>query len=351
MRFDWLFEDDRPDDVAETVSIETMPSPSSSYGETSEKTLLLASATAAFARLDERLKIATEEIRAGWLARMIVEEAVGSARLEGWIVDVDRLWLLAMDAAVGAPDIHEAQALHVLSLIRSAMRRSPRQMFTARRIATLARVRDDGGRLAVAPWVDIMPNGGAPALAALQEFFTEMASLRRTRKAPMELAACMLARWHVCGAGEMMGGVVGRVLAASVLARTELCGRLLPCLSVGFLGRRWSYRPDSKEWPIYFFTAAEQGAARGISIAASLARAREDLFSAVADRRQDRHLQRAVRTLIAYPRLSVRRLAEIIGITPRAALSLLSDLESKGLVREVTRRGSFRIFRLAEPGL
>ena len=56
------------------------------------------------------------------------------------------------------------------------------------------------------------------------------------------------------------------------------------------------------------------------------------------------HLPRAVDHMLRRPVVTVRGLADSLGITPQAALGLLRTLMAPGVVREATGRAAWRAF-------
>ncbi len=341
-RFDWLFEEPTDPDLPTRnphAGNETSHAPD-------VPEFCLVAATAAVVRLDERLTMAPPDVRSGWLERMLVREAAASARLEGWIVDADRLELLARGAAVGAPDAHEAQALRLLAFVRAAARRSPRQMFTARRLAALASVRDGVGMRRAAAWLGLVPDGSAGGMEALQSFFSGFTVGNVGGHVALRHSAAMLARWHASDAGTLFGGAFGRMIATALSARVGLTATPLPLLSLGFLGQAHSYRPWAPDWESRCLSGFERGAIRGLELAGALARRRADLIEALADRRRERHLPAAVSALVANGGVTASDLGTAAGITPRAAAMLIDLLVERGLIRDVTGRASFRVFAL-----
>jgi len=101
----------------------------------------LAAASAALARLDDRLAGSAPALVEGWRARAFIHEAAASARLNGDFADADELRLADAGALDRPPDPELGQALLVLQMIRSAGRRHPRQMFTPLRLISLTRLR------------------------------------------------------------------------------------------------------------------------------------------------------------------------------------------------------------------
>src|SRR4051812_32395460 len=106
---------------------------------------VLAAASAALARLDDRLAGSPAAVLEGWPVRAFIHEAAASARLNGDIVDADDLRLADAGALDRPPDPELGQALLVLQMIRSAARRHPRQMFTPLRLISLTRLRLNRG--------------------------------------------------------------------------------------------------------------------------------------------------------------------------------------------------------------
>src|SRR5689334_10458012 len=131
---------------------------------------LLADAAATLARLDERLSSAPACVTEGWLTCALIGEAVASARLNGDIADAADLARLDADAIDRIPDPALGQAAVILAMLRQAASRSPRQLFTPRRLAATIRLRPATSRSApdLLPWwlQDRLPEPGA-ALAAL----------------------------------------------------------------------------------------------------------------------------------------------------------------------------------------
>ena len=107
---------------------------------------LLADAAATLARLDARLSSAPACVTEGWLARALIGEAVASARLNGDIADAADLARLDADAIDRIPDPALGQAAVILAMLRQAASRSPRQLFTPRRLAAAVRLRHAGDR-------------------------------------------------------------------------------------------------------------------------------------------------------------------------------------------------------------
>src|SRR5689334_21727125 len=178
-------------------------------------------------------------VAAGWLARALIEEAVASARLDGDVADATDLTLLDADAIDRVPDPALGQAAVILAMLRQAASRSPRQLFTPRRLAAAVRLRQAGDRsvpVDLPRWLqDRLPAPGA-ALAALGRALDPAAVASWTRLPALLGAAALVAHWQASGAAHDVGAAAGRALAAMWPARAGIsCGmRLMP--ATGFLG-------------------------------------------------------------------------------------------------------------------
>ncbi len=312
---------------------------------------LLAAATAALVRLDERLAASVPAVALGWRARALIHEAAASARLSGLVVDALDLLLFDGDALDRVPDSELAEAVRLLALLRAAARRRPGRLFTPRRLVALTRARLTTAR------------GIADGLDWLQERLTDPEQARRCLEAalapdalaswrvqsPLSAAASVLAGWHGSGAAQALGDGPGRILAAAWPARTGLTQGLMLMPSMGFLGHSATYRPQASpgSWTRAFLEAAERAAAWGLELHQRLATGHARLAAASQPRRRTSHLPALAALLTAQPSLTPTGAARALDISASAARTLLDDLLARGLVREVSRRGSFRVFTLA----
>ncbi len=98
-------------------------------------------ASTSLARLDERLAAAPEPVRAGWIKRALIYEAVASLRLNGAYVSAQDLMLRLHDALDRAPDENLGRAKGIHSMLSTLMRRNPRHLFKAERVRALTRLR------------------------------------------------------------------------------------------------------------------------------------------------------------------------------------------------------------------
>ncbi len=312
---------------------------------------LLSAATAALARLDERLAGSAPAVVEGWRARALVHEAAASARLAGRVVDAGDLLLFDGDALDRVPDSDLAEAVRVLALLRAASRRRPDRLFTPLRLAALVRPR--AGTNAVETggldWLYDRLTDPEAAQRCLEEALSPEAIAGWRAEAPLVASAALLSRWHRSGTAEALGAASGRILAAAWPARAGLTTGLVLMPSVGFLGQTASYRPEARPevWTGGFLTACARAAAWGLDLHRRLAIGHARLMAGIGPRRRNSHLPALAGLLTACPTLTPAGAARDLGVTATAVRVMIDDLESRGLVREVSNRGSFRVFTLA----
>jgi hypothetical protein len=310
----------------------------------------LAAASAALARLDDRLAGSAPAVVGGWRARAFIHEAAASARLNGDFADADELRLADAGALDRPPNPELGQALLVLQMIRSAGRRHPRQMFTPLRLISLTRLRlnrsDPDPRLPV--WLQDRLSEPGEIRASLGKALDPVAVERWKTEAPLMAAADIIHRWHDARAAERVGAAAGRVLASAWPARSGATHGLVLMPSVGFLGHASEYRPDwGRRWTGAFLRASLRSAEWGLRLHTDLALVRRRLLESAGGRRATSRLPALIDRLVAVPSLSAAQAAVTLGMTDRASRSLLEDLHAGGMIREVSGRGSFRVYAVA----
>jgi hypothetical protein len=310
----------------------------------------LAAASAALARLDDRLAGSAPAIVEGWRARAFIHEAAASARLNGDFADADELRLVDAGALDRPPDPELGQALLVLQMIRSAGRRHPRQMFTPLRLISLTRLRlnrsDPDHRLPV--WLQDRLSEPGEIRASLGKALDPVAVERWKTEAPLMAAADIIHRWHDARAAERVGAAAGRVLASAWPARSGATNGLVLMPSVGFLGHASEYRPDrGRRWTGTFLRASLRSAEWGLRLHTDLVLVRRRLLESAGGRRATSRLPALIDRLVAVPSLSAAQTAVTLGMTDRASRSLLEDLHAGGMIREMSGRGSFRVYAVA----
>lgn len=310
----------------------------------------LAAASAALARLDDRLAGSAPAMVEGWRARAFIHEAAASARLNGDFADADELRLADAGALDRPPDPELGQALLVLQMIRSAGRRHPRQMFTPLRLISLTRLRlnrsDPDHRLPV--WLQDRLSEPGEIRTSLGKALDPVAVERWKTEAPLMAAADIIHRWHDARAAERVGAAAGRVLASAWPARSGATNGLVLMPSVGFLGHASEYRPDrGRRWTGAFLRASLRSAEWGLRLHTDLVLVRRRLLESAGGRRATSRLPALIDRLVAVPSLSSAQAAVTLGMTDRASRSLLEDLHAGGMIREVSGRGSFRVYAVA----
>jgi hypothetical protein len=310
----------------------------------------LAAASAALARLDDRLAGSAPAMVEGWRTRAFIHEAAASARLNGDFADADELRLADAGALDRPPDPELGQALLVLQMIRSAGRRHPRQMFTPLRLISLTRLRlnrsDPDHRLPV--WLQDRLSEPGEIRTSLGKALDRVAVERWKTEAPLIAAADIIHRWHDARAAERVGAAAGRVLASAWPARSGATNGLALMPSVGFLGHASEYRPDrGRRWTGAFLRASLRSAEWGLRLHTDLVLVRRRLLESAGGRRATSRLPALIDRLVAVPSLSAAQAAVTLGMTDRASRSLLEDLHAGGMIREVSGRGSFRVYAVA----
>src|SRR5262249_35055927 len=99
-------------------------------------------------------------------------------------------------------------------------------------------------------------------------------------------------------------------------------------------------------WPLTFLHLVAESARMGLRELDRLEAAAEkgrDLVAAAGARSR---LPSAIDALLRTPVLTPKALAAKLGIAPQTATALLRALEGRGVVREITGRGSFRAFAI-----
>ncbi|MGE7418647.1 RHE_PE00001 family protein [Methylobacterium tarhaniae] len=344
----------------------------------------LAVAEDALARLDERL--ATSPIRHGWAARTAFADACASLALQGDLVLLEDLVLHDAGRDRHAPSQDLTRAHAVLRTRRRIATADPGWATTPAGLAALSE--DPGGP---GDQEDVPPPAAPPADAADGEgdfedvdgaFAAELAGIdaliaRSSRlladtgavreKSPLVYDPAWgetdrLAAWrHAVADTRILPPVLaatvaydawtaleplqhrawlGPLLAADLLRARAKARHHLPALASA-LRRvprdRWLSREKSSRW-LAFLGAVTAGAEQGMRDHDRWMLAREVLQAKVKGRRGSSSLPRLIDLVLARPLVSTTTIADELGVTPRAAQTLVADL---GL-RELTGRGRYR---------
>lgn len=314
-------------------------------------TALLCAATAAVVRVDERLKGASAAVRAGWMARALLHEAMASARLDGAFAETRDLLLMdhhALDRLVDQPT---QRAYQGLQLLRAVSRRHPRQLFTPRRLMATVRLRlrSRTDTQANPEWLQERRADLSEVQAALAKAL-DPAALSRLRTRPaLQGAFEFLALWHRCGAAGLLGGVGGRALASAWLRRVGLTDEASCMTSIGFLGHASDYQPlDRRRWPAHFLEATLRASDWQLSLLERLARAERRFAELMKPSRSTSQIPRLADFVISFPAVSARAASEVLGLTQTTVRRALAEFEHAKLVQEITGRDAFRLYAEAQ---
>jgi hypothetical protein len=308
----------------------------------------LLKASLALARLDERLSSAPSPVLDGWTRRALIHEATASLRLDGFYVSPQDLMLALHDSLdrAGDPDLGRAIGIH--QMLQALMRRNSRNLFQPRRLMALARLRLRSGpadsHSQMPYWLRERMPDPETTRAAVEDALDPAAVVGWTPLPALAGCAAVIARWHDSGAAASIGGAGGRALAMAWAQRAGLCSgyRLMP--SIGFLGRAYDYRPDTSGWTARFLEACTESAAWGVKLEGHLKGTYRRLHEAAPGERSSSRMTSLVDLLISRPLVSAKDAAQALGVTPHAGRAMLGELEMRGLVREATGRGSFRVY-------
>jgi hypothetical protein len=305
----------------------------------------------ALARLDERLATAPAPVRAGWVSRALIHEAVASLRLNGGYVTANDLMLMLADTLDRLADRDLGRAVEIHRMLTTLMRRNPQHLFSPQRLISLTRLRLHGNMGShderMPAWLRQHQKNPKDMRDALEQALHPAAVAVWRSLPPLEAAAGIVARWHATGAAETIGAAPGRAMAMAWVHRTGLTSGYYLLPSVGFLGHAADYRPDlDRRWREVFPEACDRAADWGIKLQSRLAAAYRRMHEALPCQRTTSRMAGLIDLLIARPAVSAGKAAQSLGITSHAARGLLGCLEKKGLAQELTGRGSFRLYGL-----
>jgi hypothetical protein len=355
----------------------------------------LCAATDALARLDARTAAASEPVRQGLVARMAFAEAAGwLAHSHAWVHPLD---LCLRDLGLTGPtalaargagrralpqtfagtrdpptwadppfdtladgDRAVAEALALARVLQQLPGRAGALANPSAAMATLQAL--SAGRLdgaAFAAWWEAV----APKPGARRRRFATRAGAGGDPPLPPLLAAAHVAEsWmeasiadrpvpaHALLAASLLGcGAVTRAVFLPIWAAYPAVGfgdrDTLPRLRSDVADRLVGWgRPVT--WPLACLHLVAESARVSLRELDRLTTAAEqDRGLATAVDKRSR-LPDAIDALLRAPALTPKALAVTLGIAPQTATALLRALQAKGVVREVTGRGSFRAFAI-----
>jgi len=310
-------------------------------------------ASVVLARLDERLAAAPASVRMGWVKRALIYEAVASLRLNGAYVSAQDLELRLNDTLDRAPDEDLARAKDIHGMLSTLIRRNPQHLFSPRRVLALTRLRLQNSVVDhpdLPDWLQERIRIHTPdeLRDALEEALQPSIVSSWESLPPLHAAAEIIATWHKSRAADRIGAAAGRALAMAWLYRAGLTSSYSFLPSIGFLGAASEYRPDLRvSWEGLFLKACGRAAEWGFKLHGHLTLAHRRLHEAAPRKRSTSHMTALIDLLISTPAVSAAAASRTLDITPHAARAMLNALEERRLVREVTARGSFRLYAAA----
>ena len=300
------------------------------------------------------------------LARQLLrQESLASSRIEGLAVSHKRIGEAAYDPR-GSADRRAREVLANIEAMEQAIEigagRDPvsretildlhRTLMTPiePRIAGVVRDRQNwvGGRFHTPVGAEFIPPPAdevEPLLVDLAEFINR-ADLPATLQAA--LAHAQFESIHPFADGN---GRVGRCLIHAVFRRRDLAPHHVPPISLlmatdidGYVKALTSYRKDAEaDWTAYFAntTTAAARAAEGF---ADRLRELDSKWRAKANVRRGSTAEKVMDALPAQPVIDIRKAAELAGTSEEAARQALNMLETRGVIKQVTKRNWGRVW-------
>jgi hypothetical protein len=279
----------------------------------------------ALVRLDDQ---ARRSVHApAWGGRLLFGEACAAQLLEGELVHVEDLLLLDGHAFSGAPSSALSSALTILKAWRAADAARPGAVLTAARPGLVA----DAGT--GAPVVETLaPEFSSAALEAWRRVQAEARAL------PALLAAAVAWDAWLVLLPESRSAWRATLLAALTLKARGLTAHLLPPIDTGWRlsGYRREARHDFATRMEGFLACVEAAARDALMQLDSLTLAAGMLQTTVARRRSTSRMAPLVDLLLAHPFVSVRLVANRLGISRQAAHGLLKRIGAP--VHKITDR-------------
>jgi hypothetical protein len=258
-----------------------------------------------------------------WRERLLFGEACAAQLLEGELVQVEDLLLLDGHAFSGAPSSALSSALTILKAWRAAGAARPGSALTAARPGLV----EDLGT-------------GAPVVETLSPEFScaALEAWRRVQAEARALAAAVAWDAWLVLLPESRSAWRATLLAALTMKARGLTAHLLPPLDTGWRlsGYRREARHDFATRMEGFLACVEAAARDALMQLDSLALAAGMLQRTVAQRRATSRMAQLVDLLLAHPFVSVRLVANRLGISRQAAHGLLKRIGAP--VHKITDR-------------
>jgi hypothetical protein len=337
-------------------------------------------ASAAMARLDERLRRSSEG--AGWLARSHYFDACASLWVDGELVHIEELVLHDVGMGVRRPTHALTIAQDVLRTRRRLLAAPPGSMLNSNGVRALQRAgaeletksmgpdpgleatRNDDVLSAELAAIDIVLARSEALLA--QARGTAFPAAARERDAliyepdwdederlsqwqktlaqseglpAVVRAALVLDAWNVLAVLQHAPWL-GRLLAAAVLQNDGLTVNYLVPVSVGLKqvqrDRRAHRHRDIRL--LALIEAMREAAEMGLKDHDRLVLARQQMEHRLSGRRKSSKLPQLIDLVLTHPIVSTAMIVDALSVTPQGAVKIANELN----LREVTGRGRFR---------
>jgi Fic family protein len=300
------------------------------------------------------------------LARQLLrQESLASSRIEGLAVSHKRIGQATYDPR-GSADRRAREVLANIEAMERAIEVgsggepvSPETILDLHRtlmtptqptIAGIVRDRQNwvGGRFHTPVGAEFIP----PPADEVEELLVDLAEFMNRADLPATLQAALAhAQFESIHPFADGNGRVGRCLIHVVFRRRDLAPHHVPPISLlmaadvdGYVKALTAYREDAEvDWTAYFAqtTSAAARAAEGF---ADRLRELETEWRAKAKVRRGSTAEKVIDALPAQPVIDVRKAGELAGTSEEAARQALNTLESRGVIKQVTKRNWGRVW-------
>jgi len=300
------------------------------------------------------------------LARQLLrQESLASSRIEGLAVSHKRISEAAYDPR-GSADRRAREVLANIEAMERAIEigsgRDPvnretiiglhRTLMTPTELKIAGVVRDRqnwvGGRFHTPVGAEFIP----PPADEVEPLLVDLAEFMNRADVPATLQAALAhAQFESIHPFPDGNGRVGRCLIHVVFRRRGLAPHHVPPISLlmaadvdGYVKALTAYRADAEaDWTAYFAetTTAASQAAEGF---ADRLRELESEWRAKANVRRGSTAEKVIDALPGQPVIDVRKAAELAGTSEEAARQALNRLETRGVIKQVTKRSWGRVW-------
>ena len=300
-------------------------------------------------------------------------EAVASSRIEGTVADIGQLLLFEADAETEAPDSDVREVANYVRALEYGLAQPPDRALSTSLIREMhfqlmtdvrggdrhpGRFRDvqvyigqRGTGLRGARFVPPPPTEVPVLMRDLERYITEPSDLP-----PLMRIALIHYQFETIHPFEDGNGRLGRLLIPMLLCSWGLLERPLLYLSDYFDRNRNEYldhllfvsqRGDWRGWIDFFLDAVQTQARDALQRGKRLLSLREEYRARYQAGGSSRMLQ-VVDDLFDRPTLTVRGVADRLGVGYTSAQALVTILEQDGILVEMTRRKRGRVYMAAE---